>query len=71
MALPLSDGLPERFNAAGEMFGFGRSKASLLANARSTPQAIIEALQQTSEERAAGKAADDDITFVALKIKGH
>ena len=70
MALLLSDGLPERFNAAGEMFVFERGKASLLANARSTPQAIIEALLQTTEEWA-GKAADDDMTFVALKIKGH
>jgi len=67
--LLLSDGLPERFNAAGEMFGYDRSKESLLANAHAAPQAVIERLLQTSDDWAAGKAADDDMTFVALKMK--
>jgi len=65
----LSDGLPERFNASGEMFGYDRSKESLLANAQAAPQAVIDRLLQTGEDWAAGKAADDDMTFVALKMK--
>jgi sigma-B regulation protein RsbU (phosphoserine phosphatase) len=69
VVLLLSDGLPERFNAAGEMFGYDRSKESLLANAHSAPQAVIDRLLQTGEDWAAGKAADDDMTFVALKMK--
>src|SRR5215510_12931012 len=69
VVLLLSDGLPERFNAAGEMLGYERSKESLLANAHAAPQAVIEGLLQTSEDWAAGKAADDDMTFVALKMK--
>src|SRR5262245_13827096 len=69
VVLLLSDGLPERFNAAGEMFGYDRSKESLLANAHAAPQAVIDRLLQTGEDWAAGKAADDDMTFVALKIK--
>ena len=69
LVLLLSDGLPERFNAAGEMFGYDRSKESLLANAHAAPQAVIDRLLQTGEDWAAGKAADDDMTFVALKMK--
>jgi len=69
VVLLLSDGLPERFNAAGEMFGYDRSKESLLANAHAAPQAIIERLLQTGEDWAAGKAADDDMTFVVLKMR--
>jgi sigma-B regulation protein RsbU (phosphoserine phosphatase) len=69
IVLLLSDGLPERFNAAGEMFGYDRSKESLLANAHAAPQAVIDRLLQTGEDWAAGKAADDDMTFVALKMK--
>jgi serine phosphatase RsbU (regulator of sigma subunit) len=72
VVLLLSDGLPERFNAAGDMFGYERSKESLMAtaNAHASAQTVIERLQQTSEDWAAGKAADDDMTFVALKMKG-
>ncbi|HMB28306.1 MAG TPA: GAF domain-containing SpoIIE family protein phosphatase, partial [Blastocatellia bacterium] len=69
VVLLLSDGLPERFNAAGEMFGYDRSKESLLANAHAAPQAVIDRLLQTGDDWAAGKAADDDMTFVALKMK--
>jgi sigma-B regulation protein RsbU (phosphoserine phosphatase) len=69
VVLLLSDGLPERFNAAGEMFGYDRSKESLLANAHAAPQAVIDHLLQTGDDWAAGKAADDDMTFVALKMK--
>ena len=69
VVLLLSDGLPELFNAAGEMFGYDRSKESLRANAHASPQAVIERLLQTGEDWAAGKAAADDMTFVALKMK--
>jgi phosphoserine phosphatase RsbU/P len=69
LVLLLSDGLPERFNSAGEMFGYDRSKESLVANAHASPQAVIERLLQTGEDWAAGAAAADDMTFVALKMK--
>jgi len=69
LVLLLSDGLPERFNSAGEMFGYDRSKESLVANAHASPQAVIERLLQTGEDWAAGNAAADDMTFVALKMK--
>ena len=59
VVLLLSDGLPERFDANGEMFDYERCKASLAAHADESPQAIIEGLVQTSEEWADGKAADE------------
>src|SRR5215470_13951202 len=70
VALLLSDGLPERFNAAGEMFGYERIQELMLAHALSSPQLLLERLMQASDEWAAGKLADDDMTFVALRRKG-
>jgi len=70
VALLLSDGLPERFNAAGEMFGYERIQELMLAHALSSPQLLLERLLQASDEWAAGKLADDDMTFVALRRKG-
>ena len=68
-ALLLSDGLPERFNAAGEMFGYEPIKELLLAHASASPQIMLERLLQASDEWAAGKLADDDMTFVAVRRK--
>jgi phosphoserine phosphatase RsbU/P len=65
--LLLSDGLPERFNAAGAMFGYEAIKELLLAHASAPPQSIVERLLQAGDEWAAGKPADDDMTFVALR----
>ena len=67
MVLLLSDGLPERFNAAGEMFGYERTQELLLAHASAAPHIILERLLQAGDEWAAGKLADDDMTFVALR----
>src|SRR5215813_8362569 len=67
--LLLSDGLPERFNAAGEMFGYERMRELLLAHASADPQILLERLLQAGDEWAAGKLADDDMTFVALRRK--
>jgi sigma-B regulation protein RsbU (phosphoserine phosphatase) len=67
--LLLSDGLPERFNAAGGMFGYEAIKELLLAHASAPPQMIVERLLQAGDEWAAGNPADDDMTFVALRRK--
>jgi phosphoserine phosphatase RsbU/P len=67
--LLLSDGLPERFNAAGEMFGYETIKEMLIAHASGPPQIIVDRLLQAGDEWAAGKPADDDMTFVALRFK--
>ncbi|MCI0388115.1 MAG: SpoIIE family protein phosphatase [Acidobacteria bacterium] len=69
VVLLMSDGLPERFNEAGEMFGYERSKELFLVNAHAEPRTIIARLLESGEAWAAVKAADDDMTFVALKMK--
>jgi hypothetical protein len=52
-----------------KIIAINRVKESLLANAHAAPQAVIDRLLQTSEDWASGKAADDDMTFVDLKMK--
>jgi serine phosphatase RsbU (regulator of sigma subunit) len=65
----MSDGFPERFNSAGEMFDYDRAKRALAeAAARSAP-AIIEHFVAASEAWADGRPQDDDVTFVVLKVK--
>jgi serine phosphatase RsbU (regulator of sigma subunit) len=65
----MSDGLPERFNHAGEMFDYLRTKESMAQAATLSPSEIIERLVAAGEAWAEGRPQDDDITFVALKIK--
>ncbi|MGH9755353.1 MAG: SpoIIE family protein phosphatase [Blastocatellia bacterium] len=65
----MSDGLPERFNHSGEMFDYSRTKESLTQAAALAPREIIERLVAAGETWAEGRPQDDDITFVALKVK--
>lgn len=67
--LMMSDGWPERFNAANEMIGYDKAQDVLASNAKLPPQAIIEQLVQTGERWAQGRVQDDDVTFVVLKMK--
>ncbi|MBS1810831.1 MAG: SpoIIE family protein phosphatase [Acidobacteria bacterium] len=66
----MSDGLPERFNASGEMLEYERIHNALLALASQSSAEIIVALTRLGDEWSAGRAQDDDVTFVVLKIKG-
>jgi serine phosphatase RsbU (regulator of sigma subunit) len=65
----MSDGLPERFNQTGEMFDYSRTKETLARAAAFAPGEIIERLVDAGEAWAEGRPQDDDITFVALKVK--
>src|SRR4030095_2809487 len=65
----LSDGLPERFNKAGEMFDYERTKCALAEAISHSPQQIIEHLANSGEIWAGGRPQDDDVTFVVLKMK--
>jgi serine phosphatase RsbU (regulator of sigma subunit) len=65
----MSDGLPERFNHAGEMFDYSRTKESLIRASELAPQEIIERMVDAGDAWADGRPQDDDITFVALKVK--
>ena len=65
----MSDGLPERFNRAGEMFDYSRTKELLARVASLAPGEIIERMVDAGEAWAEGRPQDDDMTFVALKVK--
>jgi phosphoserine phosphatase RsbU/P len=69
VALLMSDGLPERFNPASELFEYERTKEALVAHASATPRAIVDGLLRASEEWASGRPLDDDLTLVVLKRK--
>ena len=68
--LLMSDGLPERLNAADEEYGYPRVEALFAEVATDTPEAIIQRLTQGGEAWAEGRPQDDDITLVVLKVKG-
>lgn len=65
----MSDGLPERFNRTGEMFDYSRTMETLIRAAALAPREIIGRLVDAGEAWAEGRPQDDDITFVALKVK--
>jgi serine phosphatase RsbU (regulator of sigma subunit) len=65
----MSDGLPERFNRAGEMFDYSRTMETVVEAATRSPREIIECLVGAGEIWANGRPQDDDVTFVVLKVK--
>jgi serine phosphatase RsbU (regulator of sigma subunit) len=69
VVLLMSDGLPERFNPASELFEYERTKEALSAHACAAPRAIVDGLLRASDEWAKGRPLDDDLTLVVLKRK--
>jgi phosphoserine phosphatase RsbU/P len=69
VVLLMSDGLPERFNPASELFEYERTKEALSAHAAASPRAIVDGLLRMSDEWAKGRPLDDDLTLVVLKRK--
>lgn len=65
----MSDGLPERMNAAGEMLDYAATKHAFAEAASHCPQQIIEHFVRVGEEWSNGRLQDDDVTFVVLKIR--
>jgi serine phosphatase RsbU (regulator of sigma subunit) len=63
----MSDGLPERFNPAGEMLDYERIFQSLPALARQSSEQIITDLVRLGDEWSEGRPQSDDMTFVVLK----
>lgn len=66
--LVMSDGFPEMFNPENEMLGFDKGAQILPQIAQHPAREIIEHLVKTGENWAGGRAADDDVTFVVLKV---
>lgn len=64
----MSDGFPEMFDPVGEMLGFDKAAEILKEIAALAPQEIIEHFVEVSRKWADERPADDDVTFVVLKI---
>ncbi len=64
----MSDGFPEMFNPSGEMLGFDKAAEVLKEVAAQTPQEIIDRFVEVSNSWAGARPADDDVTFVVLKV---
>ena len=65
----MSDGLPERFNDAGETLDYPGAKKLVEEVANQSPQTIIDHLVEGGEKWSNGRAQDDDVTFVVIKNK--
>jgi len=64
----MSDGLPEMFNDAGEILDYPMMKKLVEEIAHASPQAIIDYPVATGEKWANGRAQEDDVTFVVMKV---
>lgn len=67
--LLMSDGLEEMFNPRDETLGEEKVKALFQEIAADSPQAIIEYLKNAGETWAEGRAQQDDVTFVVVKVR--
>lgn len=65
----MSDGFPERFNEKGEILDYEKAKAILGKVAHQSLSEIIGHFVEVGEAWAEGRAQDDDVTFVVLKVK--
>ncbi len=65
----MSDGFPELFNNEGEMLGYERAVSVFEEAAAQSPEEIIAHMRETSVAWANGRAQDDDVTFVVMKMK--
>jgi serine phosphatase RsbU (regulator of sigma subunit) len=65
----MSDGLPELPDADGEPLGYERVSQVVAEAPSGTPQELIDALLRAAEEWAGEGPPNDDITFVALRVR--
>ena len=65
----MSAGLPEMFTEAGAILDYPRMKKLVEEMARESPQAIIAYMVAAGEKWANGRAPEDDVTFLVIKIK--
>ncbi len=65
----MSDGLPELPDSDGEPLGYDRVSQVVADAPASTPQQLIDALLRAAENWAGKGPPNDDITFVALRVR--
>ncbi len=64
-----TDGIAEAHNNRDELFGRGRLRDVLSANADRSAQGIFDAVMSAVNEFAEGHPQDDDITLVVIKVQ--
>jgi serine phosphatase RsbU (regulator of sigma subunit)/ketosteroid isomerase-like protein len=69
VVLLISDGLPELANSKGEMFGYEKAKKEFLYVGEKNPIEIVDHFKKTVSKWVNDNDPDDDITFVAIKVK--
>ncbi len=69
LILLMSDGFPERFTANKEMIDYGKGKEILSEVGTSSPNEVIDYFVRYGDDWANGHPQEDDVTFVAIKIK--
>ncbi len=67
--LLLSDGLPELTNGSSEMYGYDRTETEFHSIGEKEPEEIVDHLKNSASQWINGKAPDDDVTFVVIKVK--
>ncbi len=67
--LMLSDGLPELTNDSNEMYGYDKTKTEFHSVGEKEPEEIVDHLKNSASQWVNGKAPDDDVTFVVIKVK--
>ena len=65
--LLMSDGLPERINAAQEEFGYERVQDLFLQVVGEAPADICRLMAAAGDEWAEGMEQEDDVSFVVLQ----
>jgi phosphoserine phosphatase RsbU/P len=65
-----TDGIWEARNPDGEMFGKDRLRNVIRANAEGSADEIAEAIERSVRVFGDGRAIQDDITFVVVKVRG-
>jgi serine phosphatase RsbU (regulator of sigma subunit) len=65
----MSDGITEMFNQRKEMLGEERTEKMFAETAGLSPEQIIEHMVKAGEAWAGGHTLEDDMTFVALKVR--
>ena len=67
--LLMSDGLPELMNDNNEMYGYDRIKTKYHLVGEKEPEERVNHLKNSESQWSNGKDADDDVTFVVIKVK--
>jgi serine phosphatase RsbU (regulator of sigma subunit) len=65
----MSDGFPELRNESGILYGYPRVESAFRETAHRSPAEIIEHLKATCRRWTNGRAPDDDVTFVAMRMR--